>query len=244
MKFFYKILIAGSIVLNGIFIALLVQPVVEPIASKITKPSVRVAISTPVSHPSLEKIEDGFRGILTAGGSDSTRVVTTFNGNGDKALIRAQIEEIMHGDYDLVFTIGTLCSQVATELAKKKGKDIPIVFGAVSDPIEAGIVDSLEAGRNTQVTGTTEPRNHKQFVDILTYLLPDARTVGIVYNPSQDPQLENDKKETAQLLSRKGIELKATEAYNSADVRVRAAALIDPIDELGILKDSTIVSEL
>ena len=240
-----KPLAVASVLLNVVLAAMFVtnygpQPIFDEIA---TTSAIRVAISVPVSHPSLEKIEQGFRSRLTEKLAGEP-TVTTFNGNGDKTLIKAQAEEMLQGNYDVVFTVGTLCSQVATELAQKKGTNTPIVFGAVSNPVEAGIVDKLSASRRSNVTGTTEPRNHEQFVEILTYLLPDTRRIGLVYNPSQDPQLENDRKQIAELLSSKGIALTAAEAYNTSDVRERAAALIEDVDVMIMLKDNTIVSAL
>ena len=90
----------------------------------------RVAIFTPTTHPALEEVEQGFRETIQKL-SSKPYVFTTFNANGNRSLLRAQAEEIVGGAYDLIFTMGALCSQTIAELLQKKGIKMPHVFGAV-----------------------------------------------------------------------------------------------------------------
>src|ERR1700722_3552821 len=70
-----------------------------------------IAIFTPITHPSLEEIEQGFKEVMLKKHADKLEFVT-FNANGNKTLQRAQADEILNGNFDLFFTIGAGCSQL------------------------------------------------------------------------------------------------------------------------------------
>src|SRR3990172_7606241 len=114
----------------------------------------RVAILTPATHPSLEKIEAGFRQTCEAAGRGRYAFVT-YNANGNKVLMRAQAEEIVNGNFDLVFTIGAGASQRTKGLCVQRHKQVPIVFGAVARPDRLGLVSSIEYPGG-QMTGVVE----------------------------------------------------------------------------------------
>ena len=94
----------------------------------------RVAILTPITHPSLETIERGFIQTLREDESQSYHF-TTYNAQGNKTLMRSEVEEIIRKDFDLVFAIGTSVAQMTSEVFTKKGIEIPVVFTVVNDPV-------------------------------------------------------------------------------------------------------------
>lgn len=84
-----------------------------------TNAILRIAIFTPTTHLALEEIEQGFKETLQKSNIKQC-VFTTLNANGNRTLLRAQAEEIMGGNYDMIFTIGAFCSQTIAELLQKK----------------------------------------------------------------------------------------------------------------------------
>src|SRR5262245_16917102 len=91
---------------------------------------ISIAILTPVTHPSLEQTEKGFKETIETHYPGKYRFVT-YNAQGNKTLMRSEIEEIAQKDFALVFTIGTLASQMTKEVFDKKGLETPIVFSSV-----------------------------------------------------------------------------------------------------------------
>ncbi len=151
-----------------------------------------IAILTPVTHPSLEQIEKGFRQTMETAHPGKYRFVT-YNAQGNKTLMRSEIEEIARKDYALVFSIGTSASQMITEVFAKKNIEKPLVFTCVNDPMGFQIISSEEfPGGN--VTGVKEMLRFEDELAALLSTRPDIKTFVLVYNPAE-PGLQKDQKE-------------------------------------------------
>jgi len=200
----------------------------------------KIAILTPVTHPSLQKIEDKFCNTLNRS-TNARYEFSVFNANGDKILLRSQAEAIVNKGFDLIFTIATAPTQITKELCTKKRKNIPLVFGAVADPVKLGIVKSVNNPGGC-VTGTIESSDYKTQLDLLLQLKPEIKSILLPYNPTQGSGLEQDKDEIVQILSKKNISLIPCEIYNTNEIHGKLAGLIQSVDAVLILKDNTIVS--
>lgn len=213
----------------------------KSIVSKPTgTPIKNIAIFTPTTHPSLLQIERGFIETLEKDTSVQYKF-TTYNGNSNRTLMRAQAEEIVGGSYDLIFTIGASTSQLAKELTEKKQRLIPIVFAAVSSPVDLKLVANEEASGN-HVTGISEDRNFTQQMEALLYFKPTIKTITLVYNPSQGSGLDKEKKEIESFLQQKNIALTCVEVFQPSEIYQKTAPFITATDAVLVLKDNTVVS--
>lgn len=203
------------------------------------KPS--IAILTPVTHPSLEQIEKGFKETIEAEHPGQYRFVT-YNAQGNKTLMRGEIEEIVQKNYSLVFTIGTMSSQMATEVFTKKGLDTPIVFTCVNDPVGFHIVKSEESPGG-HVTGVKELLNFKQELEFTLQYKPGIHTVLLVFNP-MEPGLAKDADEVSSILKKRGIKLMTAEAFQTNELMGKVSPLMDKADAILILKDNTVAGGL
>lgn len=201
----------------------------------------KIAIFTPITHAALEEIELGFKDTLKAHNGDVEFEFTTFNANGNKTLQRAQADEILNQSYDFVFTIGTGCTQILAELAKKRGKTTPQAFCAVDDPVGMHIVDSLASSGN-HITGVIESTNYHKQLEILRKLKPDTKNVLLVYDPGVGSGLEKDKQELELLVKQYGISLHSVEIYQANEIQQKVTALLPGTDVVLVLKDNTVVS--
>lgn len=198
-----------------------------------------IAILTPVSHPSLQEIERGFKEEMEKMGS--FRFVT-YNAQGNKTLMRSEIEEIAQQDYALVFSIGTSASQMVAEVFSKKNLPVPIVFTCVNHPVEFNIVTS-EAHPGKNVTGVKELLRFEEELAALLHYKPSIKNVLLVYNPSQ-PGLQKDQEEVARLLQEKNINLQTVEVFQSNEMLSKSSAFFPQADAVIVLKDNTVVSSL
>jgi putative ABC transport system substrate-binding protein len=82
--------------------------------------------------------------------------------------------------------------------AKSNGGTIPIVFGNGSDPVQFGLVESLNrpGGNITGVSYLTATLEAKR-LGLLSKLVPDARVFGVLVNPTND-NAENQLTDVAQ----------------------------------------------
>ena len=204
--------------------------------------ALRIALLTPMTHPSLEQIKHGFCATLAAEGKLSYKV-KVFNAQGDRKLMYAQAEEIVQGNYDLVFTIATSPSVMMHELLTKRGKKTPQVFGAVADPVGAGLVASLQLpGGN--ITGSVEDPDYEKQIALLRIVKPDITTVLLVYNPTQGSGLVKDKNRLEAIFARYGITLKTADVVDTNQIYAKVIGAINDCDVVMVLKDNTVVSGL
>jgi putative ABC transport system substrate-binding protein len=93
-------------------------------------------------------------------------------------------EELAAKKVDLIFA----CSTPAAQAAKNLAADIPVVFTPVFDPLGAGLVANLEepGGKVTGVSGMVSAAEKVRFIKDL---LPEAKTIGVLYQPSDTNSL-------------------------------------------------------
>lgn len=249
-----KFIVSISIILNVILLFFAVPAITDLFQESATHSQLqghdkkarayRVAILTPVTHPSLEKIEQGFKDTLTSLGKHKY-TCDVFNAGGNKTLLRAQAEEIVQKDYDLIFTIATQPAQLIKELCTKKGKKTPIVFGAADEPVRLGLVQSLEQPGGTMtgvVDGAEQIKTYTDHIDLLLTIKPSIKSVLLVYSPGTHSGLEHRKETYKKLLADRGISLNALEIFNTNEIYGKAAALIAGNDAVLVLKDNTVVA--
>lgn len=202
---------------------------------------IAIAILTPISHPSLEQIEKGFKETIEATNPGKYRFVT-FNALGNKTLMRSEVETIAQQNYALVLTIGTSASQMTSEVFEKKNLETPIVFTCVNDPVTFNIVDSEETpGAN--VTGVKEMLHFEEELAALLHYKPSIQKIVLVYNPNE-PGLQKDQKEVDRILKQKNIELHTVEAFQTNELLAKVSPFMPTADALIVLKDNTVVSGL
>lgn len=202
----------------------------------------KIAIFTPASHPSLDKIEAGFKDGLTKEMKVNCQF-DTYNGNGSPTLMHAQAEEIFDKNYDLIFTIGAKTSQMAKEASLRKNRLLPIVFGAVARPEELNLIASREHTEN-HLTGITADPDYQLQMTMLHFINPNIKRILLIYDPTQSSGLEYDKNVSEKVLNSLGVELKAVEVYKTNDIYSKISSQTDDVDAVLIFKDNTVVSSI
>ena len=148
------------------------------------KEPVNQIVTVGVLHPTKNDVEtfDGFRDKLAAlGYADGTDVEFRYNGPtgpGDKLVTAA--EEMVRSGVDLIFASGTPAAVAATTAAD--GKDTVVVFGPVSNPVGAGIVETLRRPGG-HVTGVTLPKSASKRMKWLIDIAPNTKAILIPFNP-------------------------------------------------------------
>lgn len=199
---------------------------------------VRIGITQIVEHPSLDAAREGFKRAMTENGYTEGENITfdEQNAQNDQATATSIASKFASDGVDLVLAIATPTAQAAAQAIT----DIPILITAVTEPEEAGLVDSWDApGGN--VSGTSDLNPVEDQLGLIKELAPDAKTVGIVYSSGEvnsEVQVELAK-ETAKKL---GLELKLATVSNSAEVQQAAESL--DVDALYVPTDNNVVNAL
>lgn len=198
----------------------------------------RIALFTPITHPALGDIEQGFKDELQKLTPQLAYDFSTFNANGNRTLLRAQAEEIVQGDYDLIFSMGALCTQTIAELLKKKGIKTPQVFGGVEGP---GFAESV-AATNEFSTGVYVKPDYKQEMKLLHTLKPTTKNILLVYDPTQGTGQEKYKQEIEEYLKPYGSTLHSVEIYQTNEIQQKVAGFLPTMDVVLVLPDNTVVA--
>jgi len=196
--------------------------------------AVSIGITQIVSHPSLDAARDGFKQALADAGYDAT--YDEQNAQGDPSTAASIAGTFASADLDLILAIATPTAQSVVQAVT----DTPILFTAVTDPVSADLVESLEApGGNA--TGTSDANPVVEQLELVTRLAPDATRVGIVYSSGEvnsQVQVEWAKEAAADL----GLEIVEAAVSTSAEVQQAAESL--DVDAFYVVTDNAVVSAL
>lgn len=146
--------------------------------------SYTIGICNFVDDASLNQIIANIRARLGELESDKVSFnILEDNCNLDANVMNQIITNFLAQKADLLVGVATpvaMGMQAATEDNK-----VPVVFAAVSDPLGAGLVDSLEApGAN--ITGTSDYLDTNAVMNLIFAADPDADLIGLLYNVSED----------------------------------------------------------
>ncbi|TBV04744.1 ABC transporter substrate-binding protein [Stutzerimonas kirkiae] len=197
-----------------------------------------VAVTAIVEHPALDAVRDGVRAVLAEAGYEEGRNLKwqyqSAQGNTGTA---AQIARKYIGDRpDAIVAIGTPSAQAVVAASKS----VPLVFSAVTDPVGAQLTPSWEAS-GTNVTGASDKLELERQIDLIKRILPEAKRVGIVYNPGEANSAVVVK-ELKELLPRRGLTLVEAAAPRSVDVGSAARSLVGKVDVIYSNTDNNVVS--
>lgn len=199
---------------------------------------VDIGIMQIVEHPALDAAREGFKQALLDGGYVEGETVRfdEQNAQGDQATATSIAGTFASGGFDMVLAIATPTAQAAAQAIT----DIPILITAVTEPQEAGLVDTWEApGGN--LTGTSDKNPVEEQLGLIRELVPDAATVGIVYSSGEvNSQVQVDLAQAA--AAALGLELKLATIANAGEVQQAAESL--DVDAFYVPTDNNVVSAL
>ena len=135
-----------------------------------------------LDHPSLNASLKGFEDAINAKNKDGKITLQKFNASGSMELVPVLLRQTLNAKCDLVFVLTTPVATLARKIVAAKG--VPVVYTAVTDPLGAGIVKSMEKD-TLPITGYTDLYPVKEQVSLFTRLSPSAQKVGILYNPTE-----------------------------------------------------------
>ena len=201
----------------------------------------KIGICNFVDDASLNQIVKNLREELERIGAEQqvTFEVIYDNCNADFTVLNQIISKFQADKVDLMVGIATpvaAAMQAATE-----DDQIPVVFAAVSDPVGAGLVETLEApGAN--LTGTSDYLDTNAVMNLIFALRPEAKTIGLLYNLSEDASTAPIAAAKA-YLEEKGVAYKEYNGVNVSEVMQAAESIVaDKVDAVFTPTDNTIMT--
>ncbi|RCW57425.1 MULTISPECIES: ABC transporter substrate-binding protein [Halanaerobium] len=197
----------------------------------------RIGISQFVEHPALDAAREGFIEGLAEEGIEDVEFIEQ-NAQADFATAQSIAQKFKSQNLDLILTIATPNAQAAANVIT----ETPVLFTAVTDPLEAGLVDSMEVpGRN--LTGTTDMNPVEKQIELIKEFIPELNDLGVLYNPGEvNSVVQVDLVKAT--VEKMGINLHEGTVSNSSEVSLATSSLIGDVDAIYVPTDNIIVSAL
>lgn len=200
----------------------------------------KIGVIQLVDHTSLNIIYDAFsKELVELGYKDGENVIINFkNAQGDMANLPTIVQSFEADKQDVVVAITTPVAQAAMSLTAST----PVIFSAVTNPVEAGVVSDLNT-IDKGMTGTTDAVNVDKIMDLAMTISKDAKTVGYIYNPGEDNSVSNlaALKEYA---SSHGLTIEEASISSSVDLQSAASSLAEKVDIFFVANDNTVAESM
>lgn len=201
--------------------------------------TVKVGILQYMEHDSLTAARKGFVAELEENGyKEGDKISLDYkNAQGDQANLQTISEQLVN-DNDIVLAIATPSAQSLATVST----ETPILFTAVTDPVSADLVESVEKPGGL-LTGTSDQAPIDKQVELLGQAVPDAKTVGILYTTSERNS-EVQVEEAQKLLEKAGYKVTLKGISSTNEVQDAATSLMKDVDAVFVPTDNTVASTM
>ncbi|MDE1548794.1 tryptophan ABC transporter substrate-binding protein [Jeotgalibaca caeni] len=190
------------------------------------------------SHPALDAISEGIIDELADAGyvDGETATIDLQNAQGDQSNMQTITERFITNKADVMVGIATPAAQALANATT----EIPIILGAITDPVAANLVDSLETpGRN--ITGVSDQIPIDQQFELMLQLVPDLETVGLLYSSSEANSLSSAE-EAEKIAHALGLSTISKTVNSANDLAQVAESLAKDVDAIWVPTDNTIAT--
>lgn len=203
---------------------------------------IKVGIGQFAEHGSLDNCRKGFiEGLAQEGFVEGENLVIAYENAQTVGGTATQIaNNFIANKVDLICAIATPMAQSAYSAATNT--DIPVIYTAVTDPVLAELAqeDGTPLGNDT---GTSDKLPIKAQLEMIRAILPDAKTIGIMFSTSEVNSISAIEEYKA-LAPEYGFEIVESGVSASADISIATDNLLEKVDCISNLTDNTVVSSL
>ena len=203
----------------------------------------KVGIVQYVDDASLNQIEKAIEAELDAKGAELGVTFDyadyTYNGQADSSTLNQIATDLVAEKVDVIIPIATPAAMIMQNATEDN--QIPVVFSAVSDPVGAGLVESMDApGAN--LTGTSDYLDTASIMKLIEAVNPDTKKIGLLYDIGQDSSTAAIEAAKA-YMDENGIEYVERTGTTTDEVQLAADALVaDGVDAVFTPTDNTIMT--
>ncbi|WP_430609093.1 tryptophan ABC transporter substrate-binding protein [Enterococcus sp. DIV0876] len=199
-----------------------------------------VGILQYVSHEALDAITNGIKeGLKESGYTEGDNLTIEFqNGQADQSKLATMSQQLLNKNADVLVGVATPAAQALANVTQ----DVPIVLGAVTDPVGANlVVDMDKPGGN--ITGVSDKAPVGAQIKLAKEIMPDAQTVGILYSSTED----NSKYQVAEAedaATENGLTTKKYAVPSSNEIAQTVQVMAQEVDFIYIPLDNTIANAM
>ncbi|MCI9320785.1 MAG: ABC transporter substrate-binding protein [Lachnospiraceae bacterium] len=206
------------------------------------KDNYTIGISQFAVHGSLDNCREGFlAGLAEEGFVEGENLnIEYVNAQAEPGTAAMTTDNFVTKKVDMICAIATPTAMTAYN--STMNTEIPVIYTAVSDPVEAGLAneDGTPVGN---ITGTSDALAVDAQLQMIREILPDAKKIGIIYTTSEANSISTvaSYEEAA---AGYGFEIVTTGITAMSEVPLAAADMVTKVDCITNLTDNTVVSAL
>lgn len=178
-----KNLLATIIALTVMVVAALFMTQKEQSSQSASSEKVKIGVLQFVTHDSLDEIYKGIKAGLEEGGYSTTDnlEIDFMNAEADQSQVQTMSKKLVDNGNELLIGIATPAAQGLANATT----ELPIIMGAVTDPVGANLVSDLKhPGGN--ITGVSDQTPVADAVSLIKEITPEAKTIGVLYSSNED----------------------------------------------------------
>lgn len=206
--------------------------------STATNGEVKVGVLQYVTHASLDEIYRGIQdGLAEEGYKDKENVTIDFmNAEGDQSKVATMSKQLVSNGNQVLIGIATPAAQGLANATS----DLPVIMGAVTDPVGAKLVTSLDKpGGN--VTGVSDGNPAAQQIELIQKLTPNVKTIGVLYSSNEDNS-KSQVEEFTKLAEAAGYTVEAYTVPSTNEIASTVGVMGGKVDAIWVPIDNTIAS--
>lgn len=204
--------------------------------------SYTIGIGQFADHGSLDNCREGFlEGLAEEGIKEGENLTVQYdNANADGSTATLINQSYVGENVDLICAIATPMAQAA--YAATRTTDIPVIYTAVTDPVAAELAtaDGKPVGN---VTGTSDEVPIQDQLQMIRDILPEAKTLAIMYATSEASSLPTVEKYEA-IAADYGFTINAVGVSTTADIPLATDSMLQNCDCVTMIMDNTVVASL
>ena len=194
----------------------------------------KIGVLQLVQHTALDAANKGFIKALDDAGLNY--VADQQNAAGDQSTCQTIASKLVNDGSDLILSIATPAAQAVAGTTS----DIPVLVTAVTDPAASDLVASNDApGGN--VSGTSDLTPVKEQISLLKEILPDAKSVGILY-ASSESNSEIQAKMAREAIEAEGMTAVDYTVSSSNEIQTVVTSMVGKVDAIYAPTDNTIAA--
>lgn len=200
----------------------------------------KVGILQLMEHPSLNTIRESIiAGLAEEGYTEGENLEIDYkNGQNDMTNMKTIAQTFVSGGCDVIVAIATPAAQAVLS----ETTEIPIIFAAVTDPVDAGLVDDMNMpGGN--VSGTSDEVSAEAIIELAKEITPGFKTIGALYSAGEDNS-DSVIQGLTEYAQKNGYKLVESTVTNTSEVQQAAQYLADKADIVYSPIDNTIASAM
>lgn len=200
---------------------------------------VHVGVVQIMEHTSLDTIRESFLDEMEALGYGEDKVEYDIqNAQGEQSNLSTICKKFVGDDVDLIVAIATPTAQTAAASTT----DIPIVFSAVTDPVEAKLIQNPQQPEGN-VTGTSDAIPVDEVMKLCQKLTPEVKAIGFLYTTSEINAQITAEKAMAEA-EKMGYQTKLMTISEVSELQQAAQSLAEDVDAIYVPIDNTIAQAM